>query len=157
MRHGCGCDLPPGIGSQHRDFLVGLTASNIVVHAVSPAGPGELYVRKNPSTRAVTPEHRQGLRCHAESLPIGTAIPITREHLLALLDREASLHTDALSPPDRLLTAEEVAGRLAVDVQTVRRRQKQLGAVKIGRSVRFPERGVERFLGRRALNRQAPA
>jgi excisionase family DNA binding protein len=110
--------------------------------------------RKNPCIQTVSPEHRQALRFHTESLPTGTAIPITREHLLSLLDSEPSSSTPALAPADRMLTAEDVAERLAVDVQTVRRRQRELGAVRIGRSIRFPERGIDRFVSRRALNRQ---
>ena len=97
----------------------------------------------------MSPEHRQALRLVAENLPAGTAIPVVREQLLALLDNEPT--AQPTSSVGRLLTAEQVASRLAVDVQTVRRRQKQLSAVKIGRSVRFREEGVARYLTRRVV------
>lgn len=97
----------------------------------------------------MTAEYRQALRLLAETLPAGTAIPVLREQLLGLLNNETGARPSGRAEP--LLTADEVAERLAVDVQTVRRQQKQLGALKIGRSVRFQEQGVERFLTRRAL------
>ena len=51
------------------------------------------------------------------------------------------------------MTAAEVAEMLKVDEQTVRRRQRQLGAVRVGRAVRFPTAGVERYLARDTLKR----
>lgn len=114
------------------------------------AVPGESAHDRQAQYRPVTPEHRAGLRLVAEGLPAGTAVPVVREQLLTLLQSEPTETPDA--PETRLLTAEEVAKRLPVDVQTVRRRQKQLGAVKVGRAVRFSEQGVQRYLARRALS-----
>jgi excisionase family DNA binding protein len=81
----------------------------------------------------------------ATALPAGAAVPVPREYLLVLLG-EVSMAEQAKETP--LLTVDEVAQRLNVDKQTVRRRQKPLGAVKIGRSVRFTEAGITKYLDR---------
>jgi excisionase family DNA binding protein len=105
----------------------------------------------------VSPELRSGLQALAEALPTGAPLTITvpREALLALLAQEAPGAAPAESP--RLLDADEVATRLGVEKQFVYRHKKSLGAVHVGRAVRFPERHVERYLARRSVTRLDPA
>jgi excisionase family DNA binding protein len=81
-------------------------------------------------------------------------ITIPREALLALLDTAAPNPTP--SHTTRLLDADEVACRLGVEKQFVYRHKQTLGAVRVGRAVRFPERNVERYLARRAVARLDP-
>lgn len=97
----------------------------------------------------MTAEQRAALRIVAESLPAGTVIPVAREQLLELL---GDVPTQSAPAATELLTVDQVAARLGVAPQTVRRRQRQLGAVKVGRSVRFPQPGVERYLSRHRLS-----
>jgi len=101
----------------------------------------------------VSPELRSGLRAVAEALPACAPVTITvpREALLALLAQEASRPAPAESP--QLLDADEVATRLGVEKQFVYRHKKSLGAVHVGRAVRFPERHVERYLACRSVTR----
>ena len=106
----------------------------------------------------MSPELRAGLRAIAEALPQGALVTVTvpREALLSLLGEEASSPAAADAP--RLLDVEEVAARLGVKKQFVYRHQQSLGAVRLGgRAIRFPERGVEKYLARRAVNRLGPA
>jgi excisionase family DNA binding protein len=93
----------------------------------------------------VSPVERDALRVVATSLPAGTAIPVTREHLLTLLGDAPVVKEEKAAP---LLTVAEVAQRLKVDKQTVYKQQKQLGAQKVGRAIRIPESGVARYLAR---------
>jgi predicted DNA-binding transcriptional regulator AlpA len=100
----------------------------------------------------VTAEYRAALRTVAEGLPAGTIVPTTREQILELL-----IDTDGGSSPpptpEQLLGAEEVRRRLGVGKQWVYRNARQLGAVKIGRALKFSERGLARFIQRRSLGR----
>jgi excisionase family DNA binding protein len=105
----------------------------------------------------VSPELWAGLRALAEALPTGAPVTVTvpREALLALLAQEAPSAAPAESP--RLLDADEVATRLGVEKQFVYRHKKSLGAVHVGRAVRFPQRHVERYLARRSVTRLDPS
>jgi excisionase family DNA binding protein len=93
----------------------------------------------------VSPEQRDAYRTVAETLPAGTPVPITREHLLSLLGNPTPVQDEKAQS---LLTVEEAANRLNVSEQMVRRLDKQLGTVRIGRAVRIPESGVTRYLVR---------
>jgi predicted DNA-binding transcriptional regulator AlpA len=98
----------------------------------------------------VSPELRQSLRLVAESLPAGTAIPIAREHLLALLDAGSTPSAPTQTVADsKLLKAEQVATLLGMDTLWVYRNKKSLGAVKIGRSLRFQPADIDRYVRRR--------
>lgn len=55
--------------------------------------------------------------------------------------------------PEQLMSVREVGQRLGVGTQWVYRHAGQLGAVKVGRSVKFSERGVRRYIERRSLSR----
>ncbi len=82
-------------------------------------------------------------------------VTIPREALLALLGQEVQGAAPTDSP--RLLDADEVAARLGIEKQFVYRNKQSLGAVRVGRAVRFPERAVEKYLTRRSVNRLGPA
>jgi excisionase family DNA binding protein len=82
-------------------------------------------------------------------------ITVPREALLSVLAEETSKASSADSP--RLLDANEVAARLGVEKQFIYRHKQSLGAVRVGRAVRFPERAVERYLARRSTTRLGPA
>jgi len=63
--------------------------------------------------------------------------------------------TYALPVMDQLLTAEDVADRLKMDISWVYRHKRTLRAVRLGaRMWRFPERDLEHYL---AEQREAPA
>lgn len=87
------------------------------------------------------------LREVATSLPPGTAIPVAREWILALLEA-----TTGTTPPalDRMLTAGEVAERLHCSKQHVYREARRWPFTrKLARRVlRFSETGLERWLAR---------
>ena len=105
----------------------------------------------------MSPDLRAGLRALAQALPQGAAVTVTvpREALLSLLGEEAS--SPAAIDAPRLLDVDEVAARLGVKKQFVYRHQEVLGAIRLGgRAVRFPERGVEKYLARRSVNRLGP-
>jgi excisionase family DNA binding protein len=89
----------------------------------------------------------------AEAFPVGAPVTVTvpREALLALPGRA----TPSTAPTDspRLLDAKEVAAHLGVEKQFVYRNKQSLGAVRVGRAVRFPERAVEKYVARRTVNR----
>ncbi len=105
----------------------------------------------------MSPDLRAGLQALAEALPIGAAVTVTlpREALLTLLGQEAPRAAPTDSP--RLLDADEVAARLGVKKQFIYHNKQSLGAVRVGRAVRFPERAVEKYLARRSVNRLGPA
>jgi excisionase family DNA binding protein len=100
----------------------------------------------------VTAEHRAALRTVAEALPAGTVVPITREQLLTLLDTNPPPIT-APAKAERLLSVGEVSQRLGIGRQWVYRNGQQLGKVKIGRTVKFNERSVQRYIDRRSAGR----
>lgn len=104
----------------------------------------------------MSPELRAGLTALAQALPAGAPVTITvpREALLALLDTATA--SPALDNTTRLLDAGEVASRLGVEKQFVYRHKQTLGAVCVGRAIRFPERNVERYLARRSIARLDP-
>lgn len=101
----------------------------------------------------MTAEHRAALRLVAESLPAGTAVPITREQLLQLLDTEPALDRSAPPAAAELLTVKQVAARLNCGKQFVYRNARSLGGVKTGRSVRFPSAAVDKYVARRSISR----
>lgn len=96
-------------------------------------------------------EHLAALRTVTEGLPVGGTITVTREQLLALFNTEPP--TSAPPTAGHLLAVDEVAARLNVGIQYVYRNKKSLGAVKVGRAVRFPSAAVERFIACRSLSR----
>jgi excisionase family DNA binding protein len=98
-------------------------------------------------------EHRAALRTVAEALPAGTAVPITREQLLQLLDTEPTPLRSTPSAAAELLRVKEVAARLNCGKQFVYRNARSLGGVKMGRSVRFPSAAVDKYIARRSLSR----
>jgi excisionase family DNA binding protein len=105
----------------------------------------------------VSPDLRAGLRALAEALPQGAAVTVTvpREALIALLGQEPP----KASPTDsaRLLDVDEVAARLGVKKQFIYRNKQSLGAVRVGRAVRFSEQAVGKYLARRSIHRLGPA
>ena len=106
--------------------------------------------------REVTAEHRAALRAVAEPLPTGTILPLTREQvltLLALSDTELPTSPAAGAANTHLLNAQEVATRLRVEKQWVYHHKKSLGAVKVGRALRFPPGAVDRYIARHSLSR----
>lgn len=106
----------------------------------------------------MSPELRSALRTLTASLPSGAPVTITvpADQLLALLDTEPAPSTPA-APADRLLNVKEVAERLGVGPQWVFRNQRQLGAVKVGHSVRLPSAAIDRYVARRNVNRLDPS
>jgi excisionase family DNA binding protein len=99
----------------------------------------------------VTAEYRAALRLVAESLPAGAAVPVPREQLLTILGSDPISTTPQV--PVALLQVEQVAERLGVGRQWVYRHQKALGAVRVGRALRFTPGAVARFVERRAVTR----
>lgn len=81
-----------------------------------------------------------------------------------LEELKAALWIRASSPPaavdvasrpageDRLLTVQEVADRLGVSADWVYDNQRKFAVVRVGRSLRFRESSVERYLRRNARN-----
>lgn len=102
----------------------------------------------------MTAEQRAALRIVAESLPAGTVVPVLREQLLELLGDAATQSSPAAT---ELLTVDQVAAKLGMGEQFVYRKKKALGAVKVGRSVRFPPAAIDRFIARRSSSRLSVA
>lgn len=90
------------------------------------------------------------LRRAAAALPPGTSITIPRDALLEVLGPEPIAPPVRIEAPDRLLTAREVARRLAVAPRWVYAHAGTLPFTRrIGtRVLRFSERGLERHLAR---------
>jgi hypothetical protein len=93
------------------------------------------------------------LRAVAAALPAGTAIPVPREALLALLDAQEpaplAIPPEVKEPAgDRLLTVEEVAGRLEVAPQWVYRHAGEWDFTRrLGRrTLRFSEAGLRDYI-----------
>jgi len=105
---------------------------------VPPAGPPP-----DPAALAAA------LREVAASLPPGTALPVSREWLLALLEPLQG-QPGRPQPPDRLLTAGEVAARLHCSKQHVYREAPRWPFTRklAPRVLRFSEAGLERWLAR---------
>jgi hypothetical protein len=103
----------------------------------------------------LTNEQRSALRSYAEALPAGAVLPVPREWLMSLLD--ALLQTSTAAEP-RLLTPEDIAQRLQVDIQWVYRRAKKWPFTRrLGRLLRFASVGLERWLARQAPDRPDPS
>ena len=87
------------------------------------------------------------LRALAEALPPGTAVPVPRDTLLALLGPKPADQC----PTDQLLTAEQVAARLGASEAWVYRQARRWPfARKLGRRcLRFSETGLDRWLANR--------
>jgi excisionase family DNA binding protein len=100
----------------------------------------------------VIAELRQALRLVTENLPPGTVVPVVREELLALLSGEPSPSTPP-SAAAELLTVQQTAARLNCGTQFVYRNARSLGGIKMGRSVRFPSAGIDKYVARRSLSR----
>jgi excisionase family DNA binding protein len=89
------------------------------------------------------------LRRAAEALPPGASITLPREALLEVLSHDAAEAPDSDTPPDRLLKASEVAERLAVSRKFIYEHLDRWPFVRrIGSTVRFSEKGLERWLAR---------
>jgi hypothetical protein len=102
----------------------------------------------------LTNEQKTTLRSYAEALPIGALVPVPREWLMALLREPPKPRTP---PEPRLLTPEEVARRLQVEVQWVNRGAKKWPlTTRLGRLVRFESAGFERWLARQDSHRLDP-
>jgi excisionase family DNA binding protein len=106
---------------------------------------------QNPALHAVTAPalDRRALHTVVQALPSGTAIPILREHLLTLLEGGLGSIEEPTVSPHGLLTADQVAQRLAVGTQWVYRHKRELGAISAGRAIRFSEQGINKYLERR--------
>jgi predicted DNA-binding transcriptional regulator AlpA len=98
----------------------------------------------------VSPELRAALKLVASALPSGTAIPVERDQLLALLDGEHPVS----APPESstgLLSADAAADRLGMSKVWLYRNAARLPfARKVGRSLRFDAAGIDRWLARRS-------
>ena len=57
--------------------------------------------------------------------------------------------TTNAKPPDQWLTAKQIADRYSISIKWVYQNANALGAKQFGRSRRFPERGVRRYLAGR--------
>ena len=102
----------------------------------------------------MTAEQKSALRTLAGSLPPGTPIHVPSEWLLAALG-EAEETPLVPSPEPRLLTPEEVASRLGVEVQWVYRRARSWSfARRLGRAIRIDPVGLEKWLARQSPDRQ---
>jgi predicted DNA-binding transcriptional regulator AlpA len=97
----------------------------------------------------MTEDLRAHLLALATALPAGSAVPVPREWLLALL--EPAVATPALigePADDHLLSADQVAARFGLTKDRLYRNWKRIpGAVKLGkRPLRFTLTGVRRYL-----------
>ena len=97
----------------------------------------------------MTPDALTGLRALAESLPPGTAIPVPRETLLALLAGTATGEVLSSDTPPADLTVPGVAARFGRHPSTVRawlERGKLPGAYRLrGREWRIPPAALAAF------------
>ena len=86
-------------------------------------------------------------RIHAQA-PVAAVLYTVLEDLRSVDGTTAP--PPAPDPPktERCLTPEEVAALLQVSVQYVYRHQRQLGGVKVGKYLRFPESAIRRRLER---------
>jgi hypothetical protein len=95
----------------------------------------------------MTPEHRAALRLVADALPAGTTVPVLREHLLELLDGEASAPAAPTLAED--LTCVDVGriiGRHSSTVRAMCERRELPGAYRQhGREWRIPPAAVEAY------------
>jgi predicted DNA-binding transcriptional regulator AlpA len=67
----------------------------------------------------------------------------------------AARRTPAAEPSDRLLTVREAAARLSVSVSTLQHRTRDLPfVVRLGRCVRYSERGIEDYIRRQTRSRK---
>lgn len=94
------------------------------------------------------------LRRAAELLPFGAFLTLPRDALLAAIadagGAGVATDTPVIADPERWLTAEQVAETYHVTRRWCYDHAKALGARHLSRRcVRFPERGIERFLARR--------
>ena len=90
-----------------------------------------------------------GILCLLEGVPADDALAALAAVKARLYFRE--LQRSHLAPGQstaehKLLTANEVAGLVGVSVKWVYARKTLLGAVKVGRNVRFPEAVVRAYL-----------
>ena len=98
---------------------------------------------------AASTDHRSHLRALADALPPGSAVPVPREWLLALLGSPTSEAVPDLLA-DRWLTATQVAELLATPARWVYNHADQLGGKRLSRRcLRFPEAAVRRYLEHR--------
>ncbi len=96
------------------------------------------------------------LRMLADALPDGTAVPVPREWLLALLDAQevTPLPVAVEATPeaeDRLLTVQEAAEALSVTPDWLYRRSKSLPFARhlSRKQLRFSEQGLRKWAARR--------
>lgn len=96
------------------------------------------------------------LRALADALPSGTAVPVPREVLLALLDAQGVTPLPVPPEPpesaqDRLLTVEEAAAALSVTSDWLYRRSKSLPFARhlSRKQLRFSEQGLHKWAARR--------
>lgn len=93
-------------------------------------------------------DHRTHLLALATALPAGSAVPVPREWLLALLEPMPAPLPPTPAETDQLLTAGQVAERFGLSRDWLYRNWKSIpGAVKLGRKVlRFPATALPRYL-----------
>jgi hypothetical protein len=95
----------------------------------------------------VSPEYRAALLLTTQALPAGTAVPVTRETLIALLSGFPALPMN--SQHGRMLTAREVGELLGTTERWVYNHVDQLGGKRLSRRcLRFQETIVHRRMGR---------
>lgn len=93
---------------------------------------------------------QDAVRTLAVALPPGAAVPVPREWLLQLLQRERENSPKEVLP-EKLLKVDEAAARLGMSREWVYRHGKTLPfARRIGRSVRFSAGGIDRWLAQKA-------
>jgi hypothetical protein len=93
-----------------------------------------------------SPSPRNPTRAHERQATVVELSPAQLEHLADLL-------ADRLRPPStaQLVTATELAERLGVDPKTVYRHADDLGAIRVGRRLRFdPETALARYVSVRS-------
>lgn len=95
---------------------------------------------------------RAELRTLPERIPKGELPDLVAELARAdALARERLYHAEASAQPqeDELLTAAEVAKRLKTSAKWIYPRARELGAIRLGRHVRFRSSAVDAYIRRR--------
>ena len=118
------------------------------VHTGAGSEPGRVAVGGVSTPGPEGPTTVAGLRRAVAGLPPGTTVTFPREALLVILDGNGTGTTPP--PPDRLLTARQVADRLGVSPKYVYEHARDFPFTKrlSPKAVRFSAQGLARWLAR---------